>query len=67
MVNIKSLKENRVAMAFIIAVLLFLVGGIINPRFLHPNHMLNILSLSSFLGIVVLAQDHRGIVGRRGH
>ena len=54
--NVKKLKENRLAMAYIIAVLLILVGGIINPGFLHLNHLLNILSLSSFLGIVVLAQ-----------
>ncbi len=64
--SIRRLKENRVAMAYIIAVLLFLLGGIINPGFLHPNHLLNILSLSSFLGIVVLSQTLVIISGGEG-
>ena len=64
--SIGRLKENRVAMAFIIAIILFLLGGIINPGFLHLNHMLNILSLSSFLGMVVLSQTLVILAGGEG-
>ncbi len=54
--NPKDLKENKITLAYIITVGLFLLGGLINPGFLHVNHLVNILSLSSFLGLVVLAQ-----------
>ncbi len=64
--SLSSLKENRVAMAYIIAVLLILLGGIINPGFLHLKHLLNILSLSSFLGIVVLSQTMVVLSGGEG-
>ena len=64
--NIKNLKNNRVAMAYIVAVLLVVLGGMINPKFLHLNHLLNILSLSSFLGIVVLAQTIVVLSGGEG-
>ncbi len=64
--RIRQLMENRVAAAFIMAVLLFLAGGVINRGFLHPDHLMNVLGLSSFLGIVVLAQTLIIISGGEG-
>ncbi len=60
------LKENKVLFAYLIAVALFFVGGVINPGFLHFQHIINILSLSSFLGIVVLAQTIVILCGGEG-
>lgn len=52
--------------ALILAVVLFLVGGIINPDFLNVNQAINIVRLAAFLGIIAAGQTLVIISGGEG-
>lgn len=58
--------SNRVAFAFLMAIALLLIGGITTPGFLQPSHVLTILSISAFLGIIALAQTIVIVSGGEG-
>jgi len=52
--------------ALILAVLLFLAGGLINPDFVNPAHATNIVRLAAFLGIIAAGQTLVIISGGEG-
>lgn len=52
----KLLIKSQVLVAFLVAVGLFLVGQVISSGFGSFSNVMNILSLSSFLGIIALGQ-----------
>ncbi|MCL6444636.1 MAG: ABC transporter permease [Alicyclobacillus sp.] len=58
--------SSRVTFAFLMAIALLLIGGITTPGFLQPSHVLTILSISAFLGIIALAQTIVIISGGEG-
>ncbi|MGI6778536.1 MAG: ABC transporter permease [Acetivibrionales bacterium] len=66
MINIKTIYNNKIAVAFLIAIILFIIGQIISPGFAEMSHIMNILSLSSFLGVIALAQTIVIISGSEG-
>ena len=64
--RIKSFFASKTATAFVIAIGLYLVGGIISPGFLQFSHLTNVLSLSAYLGIIALGQTIVIISGKEG-
>lgn len=62
----KSLFKNRVFIIFLIIILLFIFGELIFPGFISFGHIMDILKLSVFLGIVSLAQTIVVISGKDG-
>jgi len=65
-VELKRLGSNKVVIVFLMVVALFILGGIISPGFLEFGHIMNVLSLSSFLGIIALAQTIVILSGNEG-
>ncbi len=63
---VRRLGANRPAMAFAIAGLLFIVGGIASPSFISFRQLSNVISVSSFLGIVALGQTIVILSGKEG-
>jgi len=57
MANLKSLAANKLTIAAGAVVLLFVFGEIISPGFLSFGHVMSVLRLSVFLGIVALGQS----------
>lgn len=66
MTNIKVVFSNKAAVAFLIAIGLFIFGQIVSPGFAEFSHVMNIMSLSTFLGIVALGQTIVIISGSEG-
>lgn len=64
--RLKSFFANKTVTAFVIAIGLYLVGGIISPGFLQFSHLTNVLSLSAYLGIIALGQTIVIISGKEG-
>lgn len=64
--NIKTLYANKVAVAFVVAIGLILIGQIVSPGFASLTNIMNILSLSSFLGMIALAQTIVILSGAEG-
>ncbi len=64
--RVKSFFANKTVTAFVIAIGLYLVGGIISPGFLQFSHLTNVLSLSAYLGIIALGQTIVIISGKEG-
>ena len=64
--ELKGLLGNKVFIAFLMAVVLFFLWGIILPGVLKISHIMNVLSLSSFLGIIALGQTIVIISGSEG-
>ncbi len=62
----KALKLNPIAIALILAVVLFIVGGIVQPGFASFGQATNILRLAAFLGIVAAGQTLVIISGGEG-
>lgn len=58
--------NNKIAFAFILIILLFIVGQIIVPGFSTFNHIMSVLQASFFLGLVGLGQTLVVISGREG-
>src|SRR5271157_1898213 len=54
--SIRSLASNQLAIAVASIIALFIFGEIIAPGFLSFGHMMSVLRLSVFLGIVALGQ-----------
>lgn len=54
--RVKVLYTNKVFIAFLIAIGLIVAGGMISPGFAEFSHIMNIMSLSAFLGIIALGQ-----------
>ena len=59
-------KLNPVLIALALAVLLFVLGGIVQPGFASYGQAINILRLAAFLGIVAAGQTLVIISGGRG-
>lgn len=53
-------------LALILAVILFFVGGLLNPNFVNANQAVNIVRLAAFLGIVAAGQTLVIISGNEG-
>lgn len=66
MTNVRLFFGNKAVIAFFIAAALFLAGQVIAPGFAEFSHVMNILSLSSFLGVIALAQTLVIISGSEG-
>lgn len=64
--NIGRLIRNKAVQAFLIAVILFGVGEMTVKGFSEFEHIMTILSLSSFLGIIALGQTIVIIGGGEG-
>ncbi len=56
MTDIKRFKLNPVAIALLLAVALFVLGGLLRPGFFSYSLAINILRLAAFLGIVAAGQ-----------
>jgi len=56
MIDTKHFKLNPVAIALVLAVALFVLGGILRPGFFSYSLAINILRLAAFLGIVAAGQ-----------
>ena len=56
MSRLKSLKLNPPLIALLLAIGLFLLGGVIRPGFVNTNQAINIVRLAAFLGIIAAGQ-----------
>ncbi|MBV8416550.1 MAG: ABC transporter permease [Verrucomicrobia bacterium] len=56
LITLRSLGGNQLAIAVTAIIALFLFGEIISPGFLSFGHLMSVLRLSVFLGIVALGQ-----------
>lgn len=56
MERLKSLKLSPPLIALLLAVLLFFLGGLVQPGFVNTNQAFNILRLAAFLGIISAGQ-----------
>lgn len=54
------------ALALVLTVILFLIGGILNPDFLNIDQAINIVRLAAFLGIIAAGQTLVIISGGEG-
>lgn len=66
MTYVKALYSNKVIVALLIAVGLFVFGQLIAPGFADFSNVMNILSLSAFLGIIALGQTLVILSGAEG-
>ena len=64
--SIKSLAANQLTVAVAAIVALFVFGEIIAPGFLSFSHLMSVLRLSVFLGIVALGQSLVVMAGGEG-
>ena len=62
----RRLRLNPIAIALILAVILFVVGGLVQPGFASYGQAMNILRLAAFLGIVAAGQTLVIISGGEG-
>ena len=53
---LRSIASNKLAVAVAAIVVLFVFGQVLSPGFLSGNHLMSVLRLSVFLGIVALGQ-----------
>jgi ribose transport system permease protein len=63
---VRRIRLNPIAIALILAVILFVVGGIVQPGFASYGQAMNILRLAAFLGIVAAGQTLVIISGGEG-
>ena len=64
--DVRRLRLNPIVIALILAVILFVVGGIVQPGFASYGQAMNILRLAAFLGIVAAGQTLVIISGGEG-
>src|SRR5215213_3793136 len=64
--GVRQLRLNPIAIALILAVILFVVGGLVQPGFASYGQGMNILRLAAFLGIVAAGQTLVIISGGEG-
>jgi ribose transport system permease protein len=65
-VILRSLGRNQLAIAVTAIIALFVFGEIISPGFLSFSHLMSVLRLSVFLGIVSLGQSLVVMAGGEG-
>jgi ribose transport system permease protein len=58
--------SNRVVVAWLLALLLMLVGGLLVPGFLAYRHIMTVIQASAFLGLIALGQTIVIISGKEG-
>ncbi len=63
---LKRFLQQKVLLAFVIVILLFIVGEIIVPGFVTFNHIMSVLQASFFLGIICLGQSIVVLSGKEG-
>jgi ribose transport system permease protein len=66
MSKLKSLKLTPPVIALLLAIGLFLLGGLIRPGFVNSNQAINIVRLAAFLGIIAAGQTLVIISGGEG-
>ncbi len=64
--RVRALAANQLAIAVLAIIALFVVGEIIAPGFLSFGHLMSVLRLSVFLGIVALGQALVVMAGGEG-
>lgn len=64
--RLRSLASNKLTIAVLAVVALFVFGQIISPGFLSFNHLMSVLRLSVFLGVVALGQSLVVMAGGEG-
>ncbi len=64
--RVKSLAANQLAIAVLAIIVLFVFGEISAPGFLSFSHLMSVLRLSVFLGIVALGQSLVVMAGGEG-
>lgn len=52
----RSLKLSPPMVGLLVAIALYLFGGVLNPDFLNPEQAINIVRLAAFLGIIAAGQ-----------
>ncbi|HEX5850227.1 MAG TPA: ABC transporter permease, partial [Rubrobacter sp.] len=62
----RRLRLNPIAIALLLALVLFVVGGLVQPGFASYGQAMNILRLAAFLGIVAAGQTLVIISGGEG-
>jgi ribose transport system permease protein len=63
---LQRLTANPPLLALLLAIVLFFVGGLINPNFVNWNQATNIVRLAAFLGIIAAGQTLVIISGNEG-
>jgi ribose transport system permease protein len=63
---LRSLASNKLVIAVAAVIVLFVFGEILSPGFLSFNHMMSVVRLSVFLGIVALGQTLVVMAGGEG-
>ncbi len=64
--KVKIFFSNKIVIACLVAIIMFIFGEIIFPGFMSFSHIMSILRLSVFLGIVSLGQTLVIIAGKEG-
>ncbi len=64
--TLRSLAANKLSIAVLAVIALFVFGQIISPGFLSFNHLMSVLRLSVFLGVVALGQSLVVMAGGEG-
>jgi ribose transport system permease protein len=62
----RSLLSNRIVFAYLLAVVLMILGGLLVPGFLAFKHIMTVIQASCFLGIITLGQCIVIISGKEG-
>jgi ribose transport system permease protein len=57
---------NRVVIAYLLAIILMIIGGLLVPGFLAFKHIMTVIQASAFLGIITLGQTIVIISGKEG-
>ena len=64
--GLKKLVNDKVAIAFILLVIIFIIGELIVPGFIAFSHIMTVLQASCFLGPIALGQTMVLISGKEG-
>ena len=64
--RMRSAANNKIYVNCVVVLALFLAGGSISSGFLHVNHIMTILALAAFLGIIAFGQTLAVLAGGEG-
>lgn len=64
--SLRTLASHKLTIAVLAVILLFIFGQVISPGFLSFNHLMSVLRLSVFLGVVALGQTLVVMAGGEG-
>jgi len=64
--SVRTWLLNRVVIAYLLAVVLMIVGGFLVPGFLAFKHIMTVIQASAFLGLITLGQTIVIISGKEG-